>query len=229
MEFQKKDRYGFEDLCAIMTLLRAPDGCPWDREQDHHSIRMNFIEETYEAVEAIDNEDPDLLREELGDVLLQVVFHAELEREAGRYSIDEVCDEICKKLIVRHPHIFGQVKAETTDQVLRNWDEIKRATKDQKTDADAMRSVAKSLPALMRAEKVLSRARRAGRTQMTQAQAREAVVQSLEQDGPEGIGRLLFAAVALARVNGVNPELALTQAVDEYLDHLPEEAPEERK
>ncbi len=222
MEFQKKERYGFEDLCAIMTLLRGPGGCPWDREQDHHSIRMNFIEETYEAVEAIDTDDPDLLREELGDVLLQVVFHAEMEREAGRYSIAEVCDEICKKLIVRHPHIFGDTKAETTGEVLRNWDAIKRKTKGQKTDAEAMRSVARSLPALMRADKVLSRARRAGYQPMTEQQARTAVDEALKEEGQEGIGRLLFAAVALARSRGVDPELALTRTVETYLENLGE-------
>jgi len=222
MEFQKKLRYGFEDLCAIMTLLRAPDGCPWDREQDHHSIRMNFIEETYEAVEAIDTEDTALLLEELGDVLLQVVFHAEMEREAGRFSIDDVCDEICKKLIVRHPHVFADVQAEDTEAVLRNWDAIKRATKGQKTDADAMRSVARSLPALMRAEKVLSRARRAGYQPMSEQEAVEKTMTAAGIPGEEGVGKLLFAAVALAKARGVDPELALTHTVDDYLEHLPE-------
>ena len=106
MKFQEKKYYGFQDLVAIMELLRAPGGCPWDREQNHKSIRNNFIEEVYEAIEAIDNDNTELLREELGDVLLQVVFHARISEEAGEFNINDVADEVCKKLIVRHPHVF---------------------------------------------------------------------------------------------------------------------------
>lgn len=217
MEFARKEKYGFDDLCAIMTLLRSPEGCPWDREQDHQSIRMNLIEETYEAVEAIDRKDVALLREELGDVLLQVVFHAEMEREAGHFSIDDVCDEICKKLIVRHPHVFGDEKVSSTGQVLQNWDRIKRETKGQKNDAQAMESVAKSLPALMRAEKILSRAKRAGHPPMTEEQARTAAADALAKPGADSVGPLLFAAVAVARAVEVDPELALTRTIEDYL------------
>ncbi len=112
MDFETKDRYGIQDLLKIMEMLRAPGGCPWDREQTHESIRKNMIEETYEVVEAIDNQDSELLKEELGDVLLQVVFHSRIEQEAGRFDFDDVCDGICKKLIVRHPHVFGDVIAD---------------------------------------------------------------------------------------------------------------------
>ncbi|MDY4812540.1 MAG: MazG nucleotide pyrophosphohydrolase domain-containing protein, partial [Ruminococcus sp.] len=118
MDFKEKPKYGFQDLIEIMKMLRAPGGCPWDREQTHKSIRQNFIEETYEVIEAIDTEDRELLKEELGDVLLQVVFHSEMESEKGSFDINDVCDGICKKLIVRHPHIFSDVKADTTDEVL---------------------------------------------------------------------------------------------------------------
>lgn len=106
MSFEKKPNYKFEDLIKIMKLLRAPNGCPWDKEQTHESIRQNFIEETYEVIEAIDTKDKELLKEELGDVLLQVVFHSEMESEIGSFNIDDVCDGICKKLIIRHPHIL---------------------------------------------------------------------------------------------------------------------------
>ena len=132
MSFEKKDKYTIEDLLEIMKILRAPGGCPWDREQDHHSIRASFIEETYEAVEAIDTDNTELLKEELGDVLLQVVFHSRIEEEAGRFNFDDVADGICKKMIVRHPHVFGDVTVENSADVLKNWDEIKKKTKSQK-------------------------------------------------------------------------------------------------
>ncbi|HBC25804.1 MAG TPA: nucleoside triphosphate pyrophosphohydrolase, partial [Ruminococcaceae bacterium] len=135
MEFRKKEKYTMEDLLQIMKILRSPDGCPWDREQDHRSIRSCFLEETYEAVEAIDTGDADLLREELGDVLLQVVFHSQLESEAGRFDFSDVADGICKKMIVRHPHVFGDVQVHSSEEVLQNWDAIKKKTKRQKTQA----------------------------------------------------------------------------------------------
>lgn len=125
-DFAFKDKYGFNDLLRIMEILRAPDGCMWDREQDHHSIRRNFIEETYEVIEAIDNEDTSLLQEELGDVLLQVVFHSQIEKEKGAFDMDDVADGICKKLIYRHPHIFGTTKVGSTEEILNNWDELKK-------------------------------------------------------------------------------------------------------
>ena len=132
MDFQYKETYTISDLLEIMRLLRAPDGCPWDRVQTHESIRKNFIEETYEAIEAIDKADYDLMREELGDVLMQVIFHSIMEEETGRFTFDDVCDEVCKKLILRHPHVFGSVNAETPDEVLKNWDAIKMQSKSQK-------------------------------------------------------------------------------------------------
>ena len=129
VDFEFKDAYTVSDLLRIMEILRAPGGCPWDREQDHLSIRSNFIEETYEVVEAIDNGDSDALREELGDVLLQVVFHTQMEKEKGVFDFDGVADGICKKLIERHPHVFGNVKVDGAEEVLTNWDKIKRASK----------------------------------------------------------------------------------------------------
>ena len=129
VDFEIKDCYKFEDLLRIMEILRAPDGCMWDREQDHHSIRRNFIEETYEVCEAIDDEDTEHMKEELGDVLLQVVFHTQMEKEKGTFDIDDVADGICKKLIFRHPHIFGNVEVASSEEVLRNWDDLKRKEK----------------------------------------------------------------------------------------------------
>ena len=162
MNFKEKSNYNFDDLIEIVKILRSPGGCPWDREQTHKSIRSNFIEETYEAVEAIDTGDLELLKEELGDVLLQVALHSEIESEKGTFTINDVCDGICKKLIIRHPHVFGDVNADTTDQVLKNWDAIKMRTKSQKTQSQAMESVSKALPSLMRSTKIQQKAAKVG-------------------------------------------------------------------
>ena len=162
VDFQQKEKYNFNDLLRIMEILRAPDGCMWDREQDHQSIRRNFIEETYEVCEAIDEQDPEHLKEELGDVLLQVVFHAQMEKEKGVFDIEDVADGVCKKLIYRHPHIFGTVEVGSSEEILRNWDELKRKEKHQKSDTDTLTSVAKSLPGLIRAEKLQKKAAKVG-------------------------------------------------------------------
>ena len=138
VNFEPKPTYNVEDLRQIVALLRAPGGCPWDGAQTHESLRRNFIEEAYEVAEAIDEASPAHLKEELGDVLLQVLFHASIEEDAGRFNLDEVADGICKKLIFRHPHVFGSVKADTPDEVLSNWDAIKRADRGQQSAASAM-------------------------------------------------------------------------------------------
>ena len=162
VDYQQKDNYTFDDLCEIMSILRAPGGCPWDAEQTHASIKRSLIEETYEVIEAINKNDKELLCEELGDVLLQVVFHAQMEKEQGVFDINNVCDGICKKLIERHPHVFGSVQVDSTEQVLDNWDTIKRKSKQQKTQGEAMQKVPLELPALMRAEKIQKKAKKAG-------------------------------------------------------------------
>ena len=126
---REKGSYTFDDLVLIMELLRSPGGCPWDIEQNHHSIRNDLIEETYEVVEAIDRDDPVHLREELGDVLLQVVFHARIEDEVGRFTVYDVANDICEKLIYRHPHVFGQVHVDGSEQVLSNWEKLKGVEK----------------------------------------------------------------------------------------------------
>ena len=158
VDFEQKDKYSVADLLRIMEILRAPDGCMWDRAQDHHSIRQNFIEETYEVCEAIDDEDTEHLKEELGDVLLQVVFHAQMEKEKGTFDIDDVADGICKKLILRLPQFVGDVTVGSTDEILSNWDDLKRKEKKQETDTSTLESVSKSLPSLIRAQKLQKKA-----------------------------------------------------------------------
>lgn len=155
---KNKTEFNIDDLLMIMKILRAPDGCPWDAEQTHESIVPSLIEETYEAVEAIEMNDPDMLKEELGDVLLQVVFHAEIEKEKGVFDFNAAVTDVCQKMIVRHPHVFGHVTAETSAEVLKNWDMIKAQTKSQKDLGEKLDSIAKPLPALVRAQKVMHKA-----------------------------------------------------------------------
>lgn len=158
-----KENYSFEDLKAIFKYLRGDNGCPWDRVQTHESIRANLIEETYEVVEAIDNKDSKLLKEELGDLLLQVVFHAAMEEEEGRFDLDGVINDIADKLVRRHPHVFGEETANDADGALDAWEKAKKVEKkDRKTIVDSMNSVPPSLPALMRAKKVYSKAKKDG-------------------------------------------------------------------
>ena len=138
INFTRKPRYGYEDLLEIIRLLRSPEGCPWDRVQTHQSIRRGMLEEAYEAAEAIDTDNAALLKEELGDVLMQVVFHAGIEADAGRFDMDDVCDGVVKKLLYRHPHVFGDVAVSGSGEVLQNWEELKRKEKHQETAADSV-------------------------------------------------------------------------------------------
>ena len=226
VNFQSMERYGFQDLNRIMALLRQPGGCPWDREQTHESIRRNMLEEAYEAVEAIDEKDPGHLKEELGDVLLQVVFHARMAEEEGLFTLDDVVDGICKKLVFRHPHVFGTVDARDSGQALNTWDAQKREEKGQRTAADTLDSVARSLPALMRAEKIQDKAGKAGFdwTEMGPAldkaeeelgELRQAVEQGANVE--EELGDLLFAAVKVGRFAGLDSEQALHGTCEKFI------------
>lgn len=228
VDFQQKKHYSIDDLIDIVRLLRGEGGCPWDREQTHESIKSDFIEETCEAIEAIDLKDTDLLREELGDVLLQVVFHCRIEEENNSFNFDDVCDEICQKLIVRHPHVFGEITVDSTGEVLKNWDAIKMKTKGQETYTDTLESVAKSLPALMRAQKVGKRAMRAGMDfrcaddaiaciSAEKAEFDEAVAEGDKKHIEEEIGDLLFSCVNAARHLGIDAELALKTSTDKFI------------
>lgn len=226
LDLSERASYGVHDLEEVVSILRAPGGCPWDAEQTHQSIRRNLLEEAYEAAEAIDEGSAEHLREELGDVLLQVVFHAQMEREQGGFTLDDVADGVTRKLIFRHPHVFGEVKVANSDEVLVNWEELKRVEKGQESYTSTLNSVARSLPALWRAEKVQKKARKAGfdwpdasgaldKLSEEVQELREAVA----QDGnvAEELGDLLFAAVNVARFVKVDPEDALTAASDKFI------------
>ncbi len=231
MEFKEKQKYNFNDLVEIVKILRSPEGCPWDREQTHKSIRSNFIEETYEAVEAIDTDDTELLKEELGDVLLQVALHSEIESEQNNFTIEDVCDGICKKLIIRHPHVFSNVEADTTEQVLKNWDAIKMQTKSQKSQTQAMLSVSKALPSLMRSAKLQRKAAKVGFDWENVDGALEKLFEECEElkqaienndkaNQREELGDVLFSAVNVARFLDIDSEHALYDACDKFTDRF---------
>ena len=201
--------YTAEQLLEVLRILRDPEnGCPWDKVQTHASIRKNFLEETCEALEAIDADDPAMLREELGDVLMQVGFHTQIEQEAGRFTWQQVCDGVCRKLIDRHPHIFGG------DTSIKDWDALKNKEKGRVTLQDDLDSVPKALPALMRAAKLQKRAARYGVETPADAAAIAKAAGTVETArdkaaAEQAMGELLFAAAALARKAGLDPEQAL--------------------
>ena len=230
-EFKFKERYDIHDLVEIMRILRAPGGCPWDAEQTHESIKKNLIEETYEVIEAINKNDKELLCEELGDTLMQVVFHAQMEKEAGAFDFNDVSDGVCKKLIERHPHVFGEVTISGVDDVLTNWDAIKRKTKGQKSTTDSMQSVPRELPALMRATKLQKKAADVGfdwddvsgaldKLEEEIGELRAAIENKDKENMTEELGDILFSAVNVSRFIKTDAEEALTAASDKFLSRF---------
>ena len=209
-------KYTVEKFLEIMRLLRAPDGCPWDKEQTHKSIRNNMLEEAYEAADAIDTDDMAALKEELGDVLMQVVFHSIIAEEKGVFSFDDVVNEVAEKLVYRHPHVFSNVVAETSEKVLDNWDKLKQTEKHQSTYTETLKSVPKAFPALMRSAKVQKRAAKANVT-ISKETAINSINECLKN---EDIGKLLFYTVALARANAVDCEEALAKETDAFIENF---------
>ena len=231
VDFEIKDKYNVDDFRRLIAVLRAPGGCPWDREQTHESIRRNLLEEAYETAQAIDTGDKDNLREELGDLLMQVLFHARIEEEQGGFNLDDVADAACKKLVFRHPHVFGDVRADTSDEVLDTWDKVKRIEKAQKTTATAMDDVAEALPALWRAEKVQKKAAKVGfdwdgvdgaiEKLREETDELEGGIKAGDADNcEEEIGDILFSAVNAARFLKVDPEKALHRSCRKFIDRF---------
>ena len=221
----------FARLVEIMRLLRAPDGCPWDREQTHETLKPYLIEESYEVLDAIESNDDLALTEELGDVLLQVVFHAQVASEEGRFDMRDVARAISDKLERRHPHVFGDIVADTPEIVLKNWDAIKKEEKAEKGEADRglLDDIPRHLPALLRAESLQRKAAGVGfdweKLDEVTAKAREEVaefIEAVEQKEPEArvieeLGDLLFSIVNVARFIGVSPEEALSRTNQKFL------------
>ncbi len=215
-------------LIDIMEELRSENGCPWDREQTHESLKRYLIEETYELLEVVDMMDKRRICEELGDVLLQVVFHAQIAKENKDFDMTDVIDGICNKLIYRHPHVFGDVTADTSKEVLKNWEELKKKEKGLEDQTAVLKDVPKNLPALMRSYKVQQKAAQVGfdweNTKDVFAKIREEI-DELEQavknndkvNIEEELGDVLFSVVNLSRFVKVHPELALTQSTEKFI------------
>ncbi len=223
LDFLCKESYDLRDFVALVSYLRSPNGCPWDQVQTHESIRRNFLEETYEACEAIDAGDLVHMREELGDVLMQVLFHTDIEREAGHFDIDDVADAACKKLVYRHPHVFRRDEPDTPD-----WDTMKQRERAQTTTAEAMDSVARSLPALWRCDKIQAKAAKTGfewpdvhaaldKVDEETRELRAAVASGDTETIGDELGDLLFAAVKVARFAGIDPEQAAHAACEKFI------------
>ncbi|EJO5347471.1 nucleoside triphosphate pyrophosphohydrolase [Clostridium botulinum] len=223
--------YDFMDLLDIMDKLRGEDGCPWDKEQTHVSLKKYLIEESYEVIEAIDNKDIDMLVEELGDVLLQVVFHSQIGKEDGFFEIKDVIESICNKMINRHPHVFNDLKITSSNEVLKNWDEIKNKEQGNETYTDSIRHIAKTLPALMRADKVQKKAAKVGFDWDKIEYAMEKVIEEYKEIEDvyksknkvkilEEIGDLLFSVVNVARFLDIDPENALNYSIDKFINRF---------
>ncbi|MBR7164161.1 MAG: nucleoside triphosphate pyrophosphohydrolase [Clostridia bacterium] len=227
----EKKTYTFEDLLAVIEKLRGENGCPWDRVQTHDSVKMNLVEEAYEAIDALENGSKDQFADELGDVLLQVVFHAQIGKEEGTFSIDDVLYHVCDKMISRHSHIFGTDTAETPDEVLATWEKNKQKEKGQKSYTESMKSVCRYLPALIRAEKVQSKAAKVGfdwedangaisklSEEITELQ--EAAKEHDKEHVFEELGDVLFSAVNVARFYDCSAEEALSKAIQKFIDRF---------
>lgn len=226
-EFPIKERYDFDDLVEIVRILRSDDGCPWDKVQTHQSVRRDFIEECYEAIEGIDNNDPVIMQEELGDVLLQVVFHAQIASGNDEFCIDDVITDLCTKLIIRHPHVFTAKaeysSVETPEQVLKNWNAIKMETKGQATLKDSLEGVTKALPALMRAQKLASKVRKADRPTDSDSDVILALALEYAKTQDElSLGRLLFTLAASADRLHIDAEEALYRENDRFINEVEE-------
>ncbi len=216
----------FDRLVALMRRLRGPGGCPWDAEQTHESLKRYLIEETYEVVEAIDKNDPELLKEELGDLLLQPIFHSAIAEERGEFAMADVIDAICDKLIRRHPHVFGDQVVKTADEQVERWEQIKKSEKGEERKS-ALAGVPPHMPALMKAQKLTEKAARVGFDWEHVDQVFAKVLEELHEleetmvDGDQArmeaeLGDLLFAIVNLGRFLSLNPEQALGKTIGRF-------------
>lgn len=217
----------FAELVETVKKLRAPDGCPWDRRQTHDSLKRYAIEETYEVIEAIDGGDPSRLEDELGDLLLQVLMHAEIADESNRFDIADVCAHIREKLQRRHPHVFGEVEVSGVDDVLRNWEQIKRGEPGYEDRKSALDGVPQALPALMRAAKLSKKAARTGfdwpeasaivdKLHEETAELEQAMASGDKAEIKSEIGDVLFTVVNIARYQSIDPEEALRDMLGRF-------------
>ncbi len=227
---EKKEKYNLEDFKEVMKILTGENGCPWDKVQTHESLRRYMIEECYEAVYAVENNDFKNLCEELGDILLQIVFHSIIGEKNGEFTLDDVIDGVCKKMIFRHPHVFAEGNAETPEDVVLNWEEIKKKEKGYESKADALKSVPRNFPALIRAEKVLKKGADGGFSIGGIDESVEKIGELLElfkncdkldkSQLMEKCGEMLLLAVNISRILKLNPEFALTNATEKFINRF---------
>ncbi len=226
VQFEEKKRYTFSDLVSVMDKLRSRNGCPWDKEQTHFSLKRYLVEESYEVLEAIDEGDMNALYDELGDVILQVVFHAKIAQQNSEFDISDVTSAICEKMISRHSHIFGSAVAHTPGDVIDNWEVIKKQEKSHQTQTDVLKAVPKSMPALFRSGKIQHKAAHIGFDFEQPGQAVEKLreeILEIEQDLAAGkdpaeeCGDMLFSAVNVVRLLGIEPEITLQNATDKFI------------
>lgn len=225
--FLEKDRYSVADVVTLMAFLRSPEGCPWDKKQTHETLRKNLIEEAYEGVDAIDSGDPERIADELGDILMQVVFHAEIGEANGTFSLDDVTTGLCKKLIRRHTHVFGDDVSNDAGAALQTWEKNKKIEKGQAREADVLHDVPRSHPALMRAYKVQKKAAHVGfdwpaadgaKAKILEELAE--VVEATAETKEEELGDLLFAVVNYVRLLGFEPEVALNRSTEKFIERF---------
>ena len=226
LPFDQKQTYGYKDLLTVLRRLRAPDGCPWDREQTHESLKKDLREECYELMDAIDENSDEHIVEECGDVLMNILFHPLIGEEQGRYDERDVTTEVVKKLIYRHPHVFGTVQVSSSEEVLKNWEALKEKEKGQQTVTATLRSVPRSFPALLRCQKVQKKARKVGFDFDTAADAFYKIGEETEElrramasgrDIEKEMGDLFFAAVNVCRLLGLDGEETLHRATDKFI------------
>lgn len=230
----KKENYKIDDLLELMKFLRSENGCPWDREQTHDSIKHNVIEEAYEVVDAISSKDPGMLSDELGDLLLQVVFHSQMAKETDEFDFDDVVRSICEKLISRHTHLFSENEdaAESPEDVVSLWEKNKKKEKNQGSQAQSMKEIARALPALMRAYKIQKKASQSGfdwdnidDVTLKIHEELDEIKGAMRTSDPQEriakvemeLGDLLFSVVNYARFLGVDPEIALDKSSNKFI------------
>ena len=220
LELLKEDKHDFDSLVSVMAALRSEGGCPWDMEQTHSSVRKCLIEETYEVIEAIDKNDALLLREELGDLLFQVVFHARIEDEEGRFTIDDVVHDITHKMITRHPHVFSDTVVADSDEVIVNWDNIKKNEKSFESPVDILKRAPPYMPALLRAEKVQGKALKKFNYGIADDEEAIDIIKNSVTEGLDEnrIGDLLMGLSAYAEMNDLDLEQILTQRINSFIE-----------
>lgn len=221
-KFKNKEKYTTEDIAELVEILRSEQGCAWDREQTQQSIRSGIIEETYEFIEGLDTGDNELMCEELGDVMFQIFFHAQIAKENKNFDINDVADGICKKMVLRHPHVFGDIKVKDSAEVLQNWDNIKKNEKSRESLEKQLNSVSKALPSLIRAEKLLSRYKKEGGyvekdcTKLIKL-LKEKVNSLGDNVNENNIGELLFLIANISYASDINSDEALYRENDRYI------------